>query len=88
MPSATSTDLQERIIQWFYDFNLPIDKIVLLSGRSRTTVYQILHLYDTFGQITNPHAMSSRCKRILTPQDLQYIQGILAAKPTMFLDEI
>ena len=88
MPAATSTKLREQIVQWFHDFNLPINEIVLLSGRSRTTVYKILHLYDMFGQVTNLHAMSSSRKWILTPQDLQYIQSILAAKPTMFLDKI
>jgi len=29
---------------------------VLWSGRGQATVYQILHLYDTFGEVTNPHA--------------------------------
>ena len=58
MPAATSTELREQIVQWFHDFNLPINEIVLLSGCSRTTVYEILHLYDMFGQVTNPHAMT------------------------------
>jgi transposase len=53
MPAPTSTELRERIVRWFYDFNLPVEEIVCLSGRSRTTIYQILHLYDTFGQVTN-----------------------------------
>ena len=60
MPAATSTacstELRERIVRWFYNFNLSVDKIVLWSGRGQATVYQILHLYDTFGEVTNPHA--------------------------------
>jgi hypothetical protein len=44
MPATTSTELREQIVQWFYNFNLPVYEIVLLSGHSQTTVYQILHL--------------------------------------------
>jgi hypothetical protein len=48
MPATTSTELRERIVQWFYDFNLPVHEIVLLSGCSQTTVHRILHLYRLY----------------------------------------
>lgn len=38
MSPATSTELQERIIYWFYNLNLPVNEIVSLSGRSQSTV--------------------------------------------------
>jgi transposase len=88
MPAATSTDLRERIIHWFYDLKLPVEEIVLLSGRSRSTIFAILRLYDRYGEVTNPHANRTGRQRILDPNDLQYIQSILEARPTSYLDEI
>jgi hypothetical protein len=32
MAPATSTELRERIIYWFYNLKLPVDETVLLSG--------------------------------------------------------
>jgi hypothetical protein len=57
----STVELREQIIQWFCNLNFRVDDIVLLSGRSQTTVHQIVHLYDTFGQVTNPHATSDLC---------------------------
>ena len=88
MPAATSTDLRERIIHWFYDLELPVEEVILLSGRSRSTVYAILQLYRRYGEVTNPLANRTGRRRVLDPNDLQYIQGILEAWPTSYLDEI
>ncbi|KAH9971358.1 hypothetical protein BGW80DRAFT_1174602 [Lactifluus volemus] len=51
MPAATSTELQEHIICWFYDFELPVKEIVLLSGCSQSTIYTFLQLYNTCGTV-------------------------------------
>jgi hypothetical protein len=48
-------ELNRAMVLPFYDFDVPVNEIVLLSGCSWTTVYQILRLYDTFGQVTKPH---------------------------------
>jgi transposase len=88
MPAATSTDLHERIIHWFYDLELPVEEVILLSGRSRSTIYAILQLYKRYGEVTNPLANRTGRRRVLDPNDLQYIQGILEARPTSYLDEI
>jgi hypothetical protein len=88
MPAATSTELRERIICWFYDFQ----SRRFLSGCSQSTIHTILQLYDTCGAVTNPltnplvHRTGRKC--LLDPQDLRYIQSILEARPTMYLDEI
>ncbi|KAH9974442.1 hypothetical protein BGW80DRAFT_1155581, partial [Lactifluus volemus] len=73
---------------WFYDFELPVKEIVLLSGHSQSTDYTILQLYNTCGTVTNPLACHTGRKCLLDPQDLQYIQSILEAQPTIYLDKI
>jgi hypothetical protein len=35
MPAATSTELRERIMHWFYNLELSLEEIILLSGRSQ-----------------------------------------------------
>jgi len=85
---ATSVELRERIVHWFYDFELPVKDIVLLSGRSQSTIYAILQMYDTYGEVTIPLANRTGRKRILDANDLRYIQSILEARPITYLDEI
>ena len=88
MPTATPTGLWERIIHWFYHLELPVKEIVILSGRSKSTIYAILQLYESYGEVTDPHANHTGRKRVLDPNDLWYIQSLLEARPTSYLDEI
>jgi hypothetical protein len=45
-------------------------------------------MYGRYGEVTNPHANHTGRKRVLNTNDLQYIQSILEARPTSYLDEI
>jgi hypothetical protein len=40
----------------FYDRKLPVDEIIFLLGRSQSTIYAILRMYDRYGEVSNPHA--------------------------------
>ncbi|KAG1838219.1 hypothetical protein F4604DRAFT_1600776 [Suillus subluteus] len=87
--AATSTQLRERVIVWYHEMNIPIDEIVTLSGLSRATVCKILQLYNNHGSLHNLlNLPSGRHRCNLEAGDLMYIQGLLSANPTMFLDEI
>ncbi|KAG0692860.1 hypothetical protein DFH29DRAFT_817040 [Suillus ampliporus] len=88
MPAATSTQLHERVIIWYHEMHIPIDEIVTLSGLSHATVYNILQLYNDHGSLHNPLVLPTGHHRKLEAGDLTYIQGLLSANPTMFLDEI
>ena len=88
MPAATPTGLREHIIHWFYHLELLVKEIVILSGRSKSTIYAILQLYESYGEVTDPHANHTGRKRVLDPNDLRYIQSLLEARPTSYLDEI
>ncbi|KAG1857095.1 hypothetical protein F4604DRAFT_1797222 [Suillus subluteus] len=87
MPAATSTQLRERVIVRYHEMHIPIDEIVILSGLSHATVYNILQLHNDHGSLHNPLILPSGRHRNLEAGDLIYIQGLLNANP-MFLDEI
>ncbi|KIK76650.1 hypothetical protein PAXRUDRAFT_90651, partial [Paxillus rubicundulus Ve08.2h10] len=80
--------LQEQIIIWYHELQLLVEQIVTLSGISHTAVYDILQLYDDFGTVVNPLALPPGQKRQLTHTDLVFVQGLLDACPTIYLDEI
>ncbi|KAF9243073.1 hypothetical protein BU15DRAFT_32160, partial [Melanogaster broomeanus] len=88
MPAPTPAALRERIIVWYHELQMPVEQIVTLSGISPTTVYDILRLYDDFGTITNPLALPHGRRRQLSSVDLLFINGLLDAHPTIYLDEI
>ncbi|KIK75934.1 hypothetical protein PAXRUDRAFT_62251, partial [Paxillus rubicundulus Ve08.2h10] len=88
MPASTSMQLRKRIVAWRYEMHLPIDEIVKLSGLCRATIYNILQLQEDFGTPENLMALSTGRYCSLDAQDLSYIQALLCANPTLFLDEI
>ncbi|KAG1734782.1 hypothetical protein EDB19DRAFT_1638814 [Suillus lakei] len=88
MPAATSTQLHEHVIVWYHEMHIPVDEIVSPSGLSCATVYNILQLYNDHGSLHNPLILPTGHHHKLEAGDLTYIQGLLSANPTIFLDEI
>jgi hypothetical protein len=41
-----------------------------------------------YGQVTNPHAMPCRGRRIITTADEDFIYSLITANPATYLDEI
>ncbi|KIK76738.1 hypothetical protein PAXRUDRAFT_168926 [Paxillus rubicundulus Ve08.2h10] len=88
MPALTSMQLYKCIVAWQYEMHLLIDEIVKLSGLCHATIYNILQLQEDFGTPKNLMALSTGWYCSLEEQDLSYIQALLCANPTLFLDEI
>ncbi|KAF5343167.1 hypothetical protein D9758_017053 [Tetrapyrgos nigripes] len=75
------------MIQWWKE-EKPISEIAKLAGCTERTVYALLSLYHTTGEVVNLSALPYSRPRLLTLEDRAYIQGILDANPTLYLDEI
>ncbi|KAE9399505.1 hypothetical protein BT96DRAFT_780675, partial [Gymnopus androsaceus JB14] len=65
-----------------------VAEIVVLSRKSSSTIYNILHYYQEYGTLSNPLALAHEGKRVLNEGDLNYIVSILQANPLLFSDEI
>src|ERR1700689_3537582 len=88
MAPQISTQLRERIVFWRYKQNKKAPEIARLADCAESTVYEILHLYRDYGQITNPHCRQRGWPRTLNEGDMQYIYSILEANPTLYVDKI
>ncbi len=89
MPAATCQKLCESIISWRDKMQLSIPEIMQLSGCSRATVFRILRTRPKqFNHPTNQLVRPAGRKRILEARDLLYIQSLLHARPTLYLDEL
>ena len=59
-----------------------------LSRRSERALYSILHNHREYQQPTNPFTQPRGRKRALDRDDLNYLDGLLASQPGLYLDEI
>jgi len=90
MPRATSLDLRWRIVAWKYEDNWTLDQIANAARVSRRTVINILAIHRKHGQPTRPPSSlrSPGRPRLLENTDMRYLSSLLAARPTLFIDEI
>ncbi|KII87547.1 hypothetical protein PLICRDRAFT_68675, partial [Plicaturopsis crispa FD-325 SS-3] len=88
MAPHLSEQLRERIVVWRYEHKKTAREIANLAGCSERTVYDVLRLHRTFGQATNPYTRSRGRPRSLDQGDMDYIQSIVDANPTLYVDEI
>ncbi|KAJ7715687.1 hypothetical protein B0H16DRAFT_1265674, partial [Mycena metata] len=88
MPERLSSDLKDRIVKWYFDDNLTMRDIVSLADVSLGLVSKTITLYCEYGQVTNPNSRRTGRPRLLSDGDENYIRAILAANPTLYLDEI
>lgn len=86
MPPHLPQSLRERIIEW--KKTMDAKEIAALAGCSLSTVYEVLRLHREYGTVNNPQAHLRPHPRILTFQDLAFIESILQANPALYLDEI
>jgi hypothetical protein len=59
-----------------------------LSGWSRRTIFDILGCHQDYGTFRNPPARPTGQHRVLNDNDRDFICGLIATQPTIFLDEI
>ncbi|KAI9457789.1 hypothetical protein BJY52DRAFT_1093610, partial [Lactarius psammicola] len=88
MAPQISQQLRERIVFWRYKQQKKAPEIALLAGCAESTVYNILHLYCDFGQVTNPYCHPCGRPHTLNQGNMNYIHSILEANPTLYVDEI
>ena len=89
MTCAISEDLKKRIVDWYYTDGKTMEEIRDLSRCSIGLVYNTIQTFWEYGQVTNPfHRRPSGRPINLTGDDRIFIESILSANPSLYLDEI
>lgn len=88
MPTAVSSDLKERIVQWYHEDTYTMQDIATLARVSIGLVSKTIRLHREFGQVVNPFSRRTGRPRTLNDGDLDYLAAILLANPGLYLDEL
>jgi transposase len=89
MTRAISEDLKKRIVDWYIIDGRTMEEIRDLSRCSIGLVYNTIQTYREYGQVTNPfHRRSSGRPLDITDDNRKFIESILSANPSLYLDEI
>lgn len=88
MPCPTSVDLRQCIITWYHTCGWSHKRIARTASASLRTVANILVVHRTYGQTTRPILRLTGPHRLLDTDDLHYITSLVAARPTLFVNEI
>lgn len=88
MAPHVSDKLRACIVSWKYDHNLSAHDIAQLAQCSERTVYEILQVYRECEELRDPYARTRGRPRVLETSNINYILSLLAADPTLYLDEI
>lgn len=85
---ATSDDLRTCILRWRLDEGHSLEECAERAGITVRTVQNILATKRNHNSLRNPRRLPAGRRRILEHDDNAYISSILAAQPTLFIDEI
>ena len=88
MPPALSKDLKERIVSWYYDDGQTMEQIATLASVSIGLVSNVISLYRNCGQVIAPDTLKNGRPSYLSVGDMSYLQAIVEANPSLYLDEI
>ena len=89
MPSRkVSLDLKNRIPILHFELGYSVKGICELLGIKKSLVYQTLMYIRQYGTSHNPYTRSAGCHRILTREDVQFIQDTVLQHPSIYLDEL
>jgi len=88
MAPRLSDDLKERIVQWYYEDLKTMEEIRDLSRCSIGLVYNVIRNYRDFGQVRNPFSRRIGGPRTLTDEDLSFLNSLINANPSLYLDEM
>jgi transposase len=88
MAPHLTKEMRENIVIWHYEGHKKALEIARLARCSERTVYDVLRLHRDFGVVQNPLAQPRGRKRILDAGDVNYLSALLAANPTLYLDEL
>ncbi|KAJ7179953.1 Homeodomain-like protein, partial [Mycena crocata] len=88
MPAEYSSDLKARIVKLYLKDGHTMDEVAVIARVSIGLVSKTVNLYREFGQVSHPFRHRTGRPRTLDPGDLDYIEAIIEANPTLYLDEI
>jgi transposase len=80
--------LRTSIVAWRLKQHRSIKEIKTLAGCSEHTIYQVLRLHRDYGVVHNPVACPRGRHRALLTSDINYLQSLLNANPSLYLDEL
>lgn len=85
---AIDKDFKQQIVINYNADNMNMAKIAALEWVSIGFVSKVLHLHCLYGQVTDPFNHPAGWKPELHGDDLLYVEVILQANPSLYLDEI
>ena len=89
MPGAPlSKDLKDRIVRWYYEDQ---DTMAEIAARARCaigTVSNVLRVYREYGKVQDPFRQYTGRPSKLSEADLKFLDTIVVANPSLYLDEI
>jgi len=89
MPGAPlSKDLKDRIVRWYYEDQ---DTMAEIAARARCaigTVSNVLRVYREYGEVQDPFRQYTGRPSKLSEADLKFLDTIVVANPSLYLDEI
>jgi len=88
MPPPLSDDLKERIVKWYYEDQDTMAEIAAQARYSIGLVSKVLRYYREYGQVRDPFRQHTGRPSKLSEADLKYIDTIVTANPSLYLDEI
>ena len=88
MPMAISDDLKTRIVKWYYKDQLDMRDISITAWCSIGLVSKVLRNYCEYEKVNNPYSHCTGHPPYLAEPDLLYLNEIISANPSLFLDKI
>jgi transposase len=85
MAPAISIDLKERLVSWYFNDHLPMEEIATTAKVSIGLVSKVINTFEDYGQVTSPF---TRRPSEIDQGDLIYLESIMSANPSLYLNEI
>ena len=88
MAPNLSFETRCKIVDWRITHRKSVPEIATLAQCSEATVWRILAYWRDHNVVKNPFAQSRGRPRVLDEGDYRYIQGLIDARPKIYLDEL
>jgi transposase len=83
-----SDDLKDRIVKWYYEDQETMKEIAVQARCSIGTISNVLRLYREYGEFKDPFRQRTGRPSKLSEADLKFLDAIVVANPSLYLDEI
>ena len=83
-----SDDLKDKIVKWYYEDQETMKEIAVQARCSIGTVSNVLRLYREYGKFKDPFRQRTGRPPKLSEADLKFLDAIVVANPSLYLDEI